>query len=146
MPAFVEHQKSLLARFPHVRRLYCVGSSGGAYAAILSGYFLAVEQVFAFAPPVPLERRWIQHQPGPGEAPRYRDTEDLSQLLRGGNGKTCYRIYYNESSVPDRRSARRIAQCPGVSLAPQSGHGHNVMDHLSASGRLDSLLPAYERV
>jgi hypothetical protein len=124
------------AKFPKVSEVYCIGSSGGAYAALLSGHFLKVKKVWAFAPPVPVET---------SEYIAYVDAQfgDLSRVLDKDNGTTEYEIFFNESLQSDRAAAERLRDLPGVTLSPQGGEGHAVVIHLAKTGRLKSLLPAF---
>lgn len=137
IPTFLRWQAHVLrTKFPNVREVYCIGSSGGAYAALLSGHFLKVEKVWAFAPPVPVEQN---------EYIEYVDVEfaDLSRVLSASNSATEYEVFYNESLEQDRVAAERLRDLPGVTLAPQAGEGHGVVVHLAQTGRLKTLLPPF---
>lgn len=128
--------KTLQDRFPHVTEMYCIGSSGGAYAALLSGHFLKANKVWAFAPPVPVQT---------GEHVGYVDPTfgDLSRVLAASNGRTEYEVVYNESLEWDRIAAERLRELPGITLSPQSGEGHGVVVHLAQTGQLQRLLPPF---
>jgi hypothetical protein len=135
--SFLRWQSATLeTKFPKVSEVYCIGSSGGAYAALLSGHFLKAKRVWAFAPPVPVEVT---------DRISYVDPEfaDLSRVLAIDNGTTHYEIYFNESEHPDRIAAERLRGLPGVTLSPQAGKGHGVIVHLAETGRLPRLLPAF---
>jgi len=136
--SFLSWQQSLLQKkeLSHVREVYCVGSSGGAYAAMLSGHFLKAAKVWAFAPPVPVLT---------GERVSYVDPEfaDLSKVLTSDNETTKYRVYYNESMEFDRTAAQRLQGLPGVELLPQAGQGHGVIVHLAQQAQLGTLLPSF---
>ncbi|HEX2880151.1 MAG TPA: hypothetical protein VHO25_11535 [Polyangiaceae bacterium] len=137
IPSFLRWQRETLKlKFPKVNEVYCIGSSGGAYAALLSGHFLKVKKVWAFAPPVPVQ---------PTDRIAYVDPEfsDLGRVLAADNGTTQYEIFFNESEQTDRLAAERLRELPGVTLSPQAGEGHGVVVHLAQTGQLGRLLPEF---
>lgn len=139
IPAFLHWQKVALSAFPHVRDVYCIGSSAGAYAALLVGHFLKVKQVFAFAPPVPVSL---------GDRITYVDERyaNIAGVLAAGNGVTRFEVYYNEATEIDRVAAERLRGLPGVTLHPQQGSGHGVLPYMAKQGLLATLLPPFQRV
>lgn len=139
IPSFLNWQKMAVRAFPNVREVYCIGSSAGAYGALLVGHFLKVKQVFAFAPPVPVST---------GERISYVDERycDIGAVLAQGNGVTQYEVYYNEATDVDRVAAERLRGLPGVTLHPQQGSGHAVILHMAKEGQLATLLPPFLRV
>lgn len=137
VPSFLHWQtETLQSKFAHVTEVYCIGSSGGAYAALLSGHFLNANKVWAFAPPVPVQL---------SEHVAYVDPKfgDLNSVLADSNGRTEYEVVYNESQDWDRIAAERLRELPGVTLSPQSGEGHGVVVHLAQTGQLQRLLPPF---
>ncbi|HEX2881308.1 MAG TPA: hypothetical protein VHO25_17390 [Polyangiaceae bacterium] len=140
IPSFMAWQKQLLERMPHASDVMCVGSSSGAYAAILSGYFLKAREVWAFAPPTDLKT--VCEEFGGTEIldPNYAD---LRPFLENGNGVTKYHIFYNESATHDRVAALRLQSCDGVVLHSERGTGHGVVIHLAETGKLKTLMPAF---
>jgi hypothetical protein len=136
IPAFLQWQNAIVASLPHVREVYCVGSSAGAYAALLSGHFLKAKGVWAFAPPVPVM---------PNEHVTYIDQRfaDAAAILARDNGATTYHVYYNEAQALDRRAAERLKPLPGVRLYPQSGEGHLVLGHMLQNRSAVGLLPDF---
>lgn len=147
MPRFIDWQRELRGRFPSVRRLYCIGASGGGYAAVVSGHALDADVVWALAPiaVVPSECRVGPEVHGlPQE--EYERQCDLARLLASGNGRTEYRIFYNRGYEPDREALTRLEGLPGVSTFPREGRDHFVVEELARTGALDTLLPRYEPV
>jgi hypothetical protein len=138
MHQFLSWQQELVQKFRHVSEVYCIGSSGGAYASLLSGHFLKASKVWAFAPPVTVEV---------SERISYVDPEycNVAKVLQTDNGKTQYEIYYNEAEEGDRLAAEQLASLPGVSAFAQPGKGHGVIVHLAKEGKLAGLLPAFKR-
>jgi hypothetical protein len=131
---FLAWQRELCTRLQHVRRVFCIGSSMGAYAAILYGYHLRAEEVWAFSPQAEAREVLLP----PDVPPHLRD---LPRLLATSNGRTRYNIYYNRSSAIDHAEASRLSGADGVALCPQNGTGHRVVDTLIESGRLRSIFP-----
>jgi len=132
--AFLSWQRALCEQLPHVERVFCMGTSIGGYAAILYGYYLGVEAVWAFSPRTIVTEQTMSGQQGPASS-------DLAELLTRSNGKTEYHIYYNRRSEIDESAAVRLGGASGVSLWPQDGEGHMVVQSLIDSERLPSLFP-----
>jgi hypothetical protein len=124
---------------PHVRRVYCVGTSMGGYAALLFGHMLGAEAVWAFGPPTVPSRDAAGFVAVPDEVPPER--ADLAVLLGRPNGRTKYHVYYNERFAADSAAAAHIAHCEGVSLWPQPGDGHNVVGGLLERNVLRNVFP-----
>lgn len=139
LQAFEAWQRHWMSKLPHAPDLYCVGSSSGAYAALLCGHWLKAKEVFAFAPPTNLAPLLLEEKIECADR-RYLD---LKSVLTQGNGVTKYHIYYNESSVVDRDAAHYLKECPGVELHPEGGTGHGVIIHLNKIGKLQTLMPAF---
>jgi hypothetical protein len=127
IPAVVRWQREYAAGLSHVRRLFCLGTSYGAYAALVCGHLLGVETVWAFAPQTFLygSRSGL---------------EDVAKLLSKTNGRTEYRVYYCEASRNDKLHAQRIAHCPGVTLFARGAGGHDVLAAFSADGAIAEAL------
>lgn len=129
----VEWQRSFRNSLPHVDRLYCLGTSMGAYAALLCGHMLGADDVWAFGPFTKLPPEYTLASTPP-------EHRDLSLLLGRSDTNTRYHVYYNEGYEPDRNEALNVAACRGVSLYPQSGEGHNVVGTLLMQGKLESVM------
>jgi hypothetical protein len=144
IPSFIAWQQKLIDSMPHVTDVMCVGSSSGAYAAIISGHLLKAREVWAFAPPTDL----ITACESQGVDPSVLDTRysNLRELLKVSNGVTKYNVYYNESATVDRHAALYLEGCPGVELHSRGGEGHGVVLHMSKMGELDTLLPPFAPV
>lgn len=139
MSDFIQWQRALIeAHFPHVRDIYCIGASSGAYAAVACGYFLKATMVCAFGVPM------IRFFPLPFEdVPKDSISErcaDLRHLLRDSNGTTEFKLYYNKSCGPDHFVAQSLAVCPGVRLYPQEGSGHLVVWELLEKNMLSEAM------
>jgi len=136
---FLDWQITFRDSLPHVRRVFCLGTSMGGYAALLFGYMLRAEAVWAFGPPTALRRDAGDAVIVPPDVPPER--ADLALLLSRPNGRTKYHVYYNEGCDIDRVAATHIAQCEGVSLWPQPGEDHNVVSGLLERNVLRTVLP-----
>jgi len=130
----IELERSLLRRFAHVRRTFCLGTSMGAYAAILHGYYLSVEAVWAFGPQIQ-----VRNLSKLTELEMRDEHADLQRLLTQSNGHTQYNIYYNENYLRDKKAAKSLDGLDGVLLKPQSGDDHNVIKTLQENELLDSI-------
>ena len=117
---------------PHARRVFCLGTSMGAYAAIVFGYLMKAEQVWALGLPT---SRLDDIQAIPS------DRDDLAALLDRPNGVTTYHLHYSAGCVPDAKAVKRIAACEGVRLHPHPGHHHRVLPTMLERGALETLLP-----
>jgi hypothetical protein len=137
--SMISWHQHLLGTLPHAPELYCIGSSAGAYAAILCGHLLKARAVYAFAPPTDLTDLLEQDKI---DCPD-RTYVDLRPLLESSNGVTRYHVYYNESSTADREAAQRLRDCPGVELHAEQGEGHGVIVHLVKMGKLKGLMPEF---
>jgi hypothetical protein len=140
IPSFeslLQWQTTLLASLVHVRRVFCLGTSLGGYAALLAGHTLAVERVWAFGP-----RTVLSDEPDERRTSGSPHRGDLGVALSRDNGTTAFDVYYNEGHAEDAAAANRLAHCPRVTLSPQRGDGHNVVKTLLDRGTLVTLLPA----
>jgi len=108
----------------------------------MSGFFLKVPVVWAFAPPTIIEYRMRASE----NVGLFARCADLGDLLREGNGVTEYRIFYNETWDSDREAAEHISDCPGVRLFPQPGEGHGVAPEMARLGRLAGVIADFEGV
>jgi hypothetical protein len=126
---------------PHVQQVNCLGSSAGAYAAILFGHYLKVDTVYAFAPQTLIDP--VQLQAATGRTDTWRIPEhhrDLAKVLADYNGTTSYKVFYSERSAQDRSFAERIAECGGVQLEPQPGRSHAVVVEMHKRGLLRGVI------
>jgi acyl carrier protein len=113
----------------HVESVFCVGSSMGAFAAIVFGHALHAKTVWSFG----LSRTSVPVLNSEGQA------WDLELLLREWNGVSRYCLFFNESWSRDREAAMRLKDLPGVELWPQKGDGHLVLRYLLEIGALPNV-------
>jgi hypothetical protein len=132
--ACLQWQRTFTTQLSHVRRVFCIGTSMGAYAALLFGHLLSAEEVWSFAPSTTLTGK-----PNLQGAVISAERRDLALLLDNSNHRTVYNVYFNHSCRPDRSAAERLVKCPNVRLWPQLGKTHNVVAKLLKDGRLQSL-------
>jgi hypothetical protein len=128
----VAWQRDLRRELTHVERSFCLGTSMGGYAALLFGYLLEVEEVWAFSP-LTIPTADVCRRVPPERA-------DLAVLLRTPNGRTRYNVYYNQNWGADAIAAGSLAECEGVRLCPQEGEGHNVVQTLLERRLLGELI------
>jgi acyl carrier protein len=124
-------QSGFLEGAAHADNHYCIGSSMGAFSALVFGHLLKARAVWGFG----LARTTVPIRNTHGEP------WDLERLLCEWNGVSRYYLYFNQSWEPDREAAMKLAQLPGVELCPQDGDGHVVLEHLAEIGKLPSIFP-----
>lgn len=133
--ALLAYQRGLLDALPNIRAAYSVGSSMGAFPAILAGHLLGLDAVWAFGPRVIHATSQV----------RDGETWDLRSLLRDSNGITQYHIYFDADHAPDASFAHAVDGLPGVVLHPQQGGGHRIVPWLWRQGKLGSIFPSAKR-
>jgi len=115
----------------YIKHHYCMGSSMGAFPALVFGHMLKARAVWSFG----LSRTKVPILNSQGEP------WNLETILSRWNGVTRYYLYFNESSAGDREAASRLEELPGVELCPQSGEGHLVLNYLRSTGKLSDVFP-----
>jgi hypothetical protein len=135
--AIIARLRKCHEELPHVRQTFCSGPSSGGYAALLFGYYLQVDVVYAFAPVTLINLDDLKRFGGCKDVSRITEEHrDLALLLAKHNGRTRYKIFYCDGHVRDRKYAERLQHLPGVELCPQPGTTHNVIQAIYESGRL----------
>ncbi|NRR32495.1 hypothetical protein HSX11_20205 [Oxalobacteraceae bacterium] len=136
-----------------------IGQSMGAYAAIMFGLLLDVDQVIAFGPLSFLdvrmarlyhERRWLAVMQELANNPPPSAYDDLAALGRAGTArKTRLHIAFgtkpnhpeaNESVNLDAMHAHRLAAVSNCTLYPYPYSEHAVVQHLIDTKRINALL------
>lgn len=121
-PGLLKYLKQEIARL-QPKKVLCVGTSSGAYAAIVAGHYLKADFVHAFGPQtkIALDRKGIRYARHPihrwrmSVSPRvHREALDLVPLLGQFNGKTRYFVHYGTGHEIDRHFAERIEGLPSV--------------------------------
>lgn len=122
-------------------KVYCVGNSSGAYAALRYGLDLKATSVLVFAPTT-LNAR--DH--GPAEKRGNTLTEiaaaggffsDIRKAYARHDSVPGVRIVYGEKYEDDARTATSIADLPGITLEPlEDFDRHDVIAELIIQGRL----------
>jgi len=119
------------------RRVITVGSSMGAYAAILFGCLLGAERCLAFAPQTLLSPK-LPLSPPPQvqlQAPDVR-----SYLLQ--SPATRVAIFIGSFDLPDAYHAYRVADLPNVDVSVLPGSDHSVAEALAGTRQLDEIIYA----
>ena len=131
------------------RRVF-VGSSSGAYAAVLFGVLCGADEVVAFAPAASLtrsgrlrarDRRWRRAVARARRSARHRGHLELVRLLDGRVHRTRIAVHHGEEDRSDARHAERLAGLPGVTVTSHAG-GHEVLGWLDDRGEAVPLLEA----
>jgi len=121
-PSLLAYLEQEIARL-QPKKVLCVGTSTGAYAAIVAGHYLKADFVHAFGPQtkVALDQEGIRKARHPIHRWRmsisrrvYKEALDLVPLLGQFNGKTRYFVHYGSGHQIDKGFAERIAGMPSV--------------------------------
>jgi hypothetical protein len=125
-----------LAGLPHVREIYTIGYSSGAYGALLFGHLLGAKKAWAFSPRTADWETDVQAKAA------------LRERLRQSNGVTQYDVWHAHRNRLDREFADQIRDCPGVTVHahPKYGATHFLLDRMILSGEFQSLLPTDTRM
>ena len=134
----IANQREIFGNGAQPKELFCVGTSSGAYSAMLFGHYLQADIVYAFAAQTSITSK-ISNDAVFDIPPTH---QDLSLLLSDWNGRTRYRMYYSQVYEPDRVAAERMAHCKGVELLPLPGSTHNVFQEVDVAELLADLFPA----
>ncbi|MRW88910.1 hypothetical protein GJ699_02830 [Duganella sp. FT80W] len=141
------------------RKVVTIGQSMGAYAALMYGMLLEVQQVVAFGPLSMLEpqhallyheRRWLSVMRDLAARPPASSYNDLLALGRDKVGKLpdMHLIFgtrpdadkSTESVNLDAMHAHRLAALGNCTLYPYPFSGHPVVQHLIDTQRINALL------
>ncbi len=126
-----EWHRQHVASLPHVREVYTLGYSSGAYPALWFGHRLHANKVWAFSPRT---ADWSTDAVAKSA---------LRERLLTTNGQTAYEIWYALKNRLDRKFAETISDCPGVNVHAHSAYGstHFLLDRMIESGEFQALLP-----
>jgi hypothetical protein len=130
-----------------VRRLVTAGNSAGAYAAMLFGTLLGADVVLGFAPQTVLDldvlaemddHRWDEqlHELTAAGGLDSRWTDLATALPAARKADTRYELYFDDSFLPDRLHAERMAELAGARLHRRDGGSHSIAMEMRASGEL----------
>jgi pimeloyl-ACP methyl ester carboxylesterase len=131
------------------KRVICIGSSAGGYAALLAGYYLKSDYVHAFGPrtvirfdPEGLRHAMSARRRRKMAAARrtFREALDMAPLLQQGNMKTKFFVHYCLGHEQDRWHAERVAGLPTVTTFGYPGDTHVVAAVLAKKRFLGTLL------
>ena len=133
-PSLLKYLKQEIARL-QPKTVLCVGTSSGAYAAIVAGHYLKADFVHAFGPQtkIALDRNGIRYARHPIHRWRmsisrrvYKEALDLVPLLGQFNGKTRYFVHYGSGHQIDKGFAERIAGMPSVTTLGYPSDAHAI--------------------
>jgi hypothetical protein len=131
------------------RRIFCIGSSSGGYAALVAGHYLKADYVHAFGPQTIIridpqgirEAMKTRHRRKLAKSKRtFREALDIVPLLRRSNGKTKFFVHFCAGHAQDRGFAERVAGLPRVTTFGYPGDKHGVATVLAKRGFLGTLL------
>ena len=134
-----------------VDRLVVTGASAGGYAALVFGTLLGADTVLCFSPQTILDldvlasmgdHRWDEHlRPLLAHGALDSRWVDLREALPPAHdGRTRYRVFFDDSLTADRQHAERLQGLPGLQLY-RFGHGdHILVRNLRDNGALARIL------
>jgi len=131
------------------RRVY-VGTSSGAFAAIMFGVLTGADEMLAFGPQASLTRfrRRLSHDNRwPDEIKKARANcsdrrhIDLVRLLKSSAGHGRVSVHFGTSDIRDAAYAKRLAPLENVFVTPHVG-GHEFVRELRDAGELTPILSA----
>jgi len=131
----IEYLKNIIEKFEK-KNIVFLGSSMGAYAAILFGIKLNIGKVIAFSPQI------ILHPSMPFSPNKAVKYNDLSKLVLE-NQKTDIDIWFGEGEPLDLFHIHHITSAEKVSFFPVSGAPHNVLFYLKQNLVLIDLFDFY---
>lgn len=149
-PRLLKFLDAQIKRF-RAKRLFCIGSSSGGYAALIAGHYLKADYIHAFGPQtiLRLDEEGIREALLPKHRRRlaasqrtFREVLDLVPVLRNSNGKTQVFIHYCSGHPQDRAFAERIAELPRVTTFGYPCDVHEVAISLAKQRFLGELLRA----
>lgn len=149
IPAVADYVSGIVEQSGATRTVV-VGNSAGAYAALLFGHLLNVDEVHAFSPQTFIDPEMrAQHeddrwQPfvdrlmaAGGPDPRFTD---LLPILSKGGVKTTFHIYYAAPEELENLHTLRLSAIEGVVPHPVEGSDHRLIKRLRDSGELGRIL------
>jgi len=131
------------------RRILCIGSSSGGYAALVAGHYLKADYVHAFGPQTIIridpqgirEAMKTRHRRKLAKSKRtFREALDLVPLLRQPNDRTKFFVHYCLGHDQDRGFAERVAGLPTVTTLGYPGKSHGIASVLAKQKFLGTLL------
>lgn len=133
LESLTEWHRQHLAAMPHVREVYAIGYSSGAYGALLFGHLLGATKVWAFSP----------RTSSPTREEDDEARKELRDRLLTYNGVTKYEIWYDRKNRADQRFADLLHECEGVTNHPHPGFGgtHFLLNQMVHRGEFQALLP-----
>lgn len=145
-----ESLREMIAGY-EVDRLVVAGASAGGYAALVFGTLLGAESVLCFSPQTILDlealaamddHRWDEQlKPLLAHDALDRAWVDLRQALPPAhNGRTRYRVFFDDSAAADRAHAERLQGVPALRLYRFGRGDHMLVRSLRDSGALARIL------
>ena len=131
------------------RRVVCIGSSMGAYAAIAIGKLIDADQVIAFSPQTLIDADRLEAYGDDRWSDYFRrlPTTALKDLITlaalNSRSRTKIDIYVShERDDQDLRQAQNLSGVSGVAIHVMERSRHNLVDTLRATGLLRPLVAA----
>ena len=148
---FDEMARNLAALLPREsERTVFVGTSAGAFAALIFGTLIGVDRIVTIAPVTFIDRwrraavrdrRWRELVDPVNRGPRtQRSYLDVKLTLRARRSGPPIDIYYPRHNRLDTIHARRLKRLPQVTLESIDSERHDVVREMRDSGALRDLI------
>ena len=133
-PSLIAYLRQEIERL-QPKKVLCVGTSSGGYAAIIAGHHLRADFVHAFSPQteIAFDRAAIRGARHPLNRWRmtksrrvYNEVLDLVPMLSDYNGKTRYFVHYGTGHEIDVHAVSRIAGMPAVTTLGYQCDAHAI--------------------
>jgi acyl-CoA synthetase (AMP-forming)/AMP-acid ligase II/acyl carrier protein len=111
-----------------IERVHCVGTSMGAFAAMMVGHAIGANNVWAFSPSPP-DEEW--------RATTLRTVAESNQV-------TEYGVWYGSEHPEDREFAEALGACPRVLIHPFPTESHLIASELWRAKQLPRLLTSVQ--
>lgn len=133
--------KDYLKDFP--RPLTVVGSSSGAYAALLFGHRLNADRIIAFSPQTKLTRNIVNtfgaYRAGNTDFEINAIESDLRRLFEETPLSGTAELHFANKNALDKRQCKHLAGLPNVALVPYKFEGHNIARWLRNRDAMDAI-------
>lgn len=125
------------------KKIICVGTSAGGYAAILFGTMLNADEILAFSPQSKVNRDIFRNFKSTGSSIKDIDFNspylNLSKLPELSSYSGTINLFYGSQNKRDTNHAMNLSQFKSVNLIPLPTDTHATARFLKEEGKLDQI-------
>lgn len=139
MESTVDYLKSLIPS--RTKKLTCLGTSAGGYAAIRIGVDLNASRILSFAPQTNISKavfNKFKSLDSRSNEMNFKDELDLSLFLESSDYKGKIDLFFGDQNQSDKAAAENVADY--VDLHPFPTQDHNVASYLKSNELLSDIL------